>query len=299
MIPGLTMSPKGRVPEDLASVFPTCPADHNSWSKVFKDLVLSAHLKFYMQMEHRSQLPECLSAPLKFLMASALSIFHLLFSTSEGLTPFASGYDSVLQSQRNKLMHTYNGNPVFNISEHLKDTHIRDVQDKISLRLHELISFTSNSQASTQTPSFTLSLSQTIAATQSSTKVHYTPTCPTHRIPSPSIITLESMIPNNNYIITDSDFFQRTYSRSLLLQFQHLQDDEAPHPIIQITTPNSITDLPQPKVRTGRRRVLSNSEGYKFYINKKAKNLPKIKEFNNSYTCRTPPPSGALGHPQK
>ena len=77
-IPGLTMSPKERVPEVLALWFRPFPVDHSSWSRVFQDLVLSAHLKFSMQMEHRSQLLESVSAPLKFLMDSTLSIFHLL-----------------------------------------------------------------------------------------------------------------------------------------------------------------------------------------------------------------------------
>ena len=182
-------------------------------------------------------------------------------------------------------MHAYTGNPVFNISEHLKDTHIRDVQDRISLKLHELISFTSNSQASTKTPGIPFGLPQSISATQSSTIGHHTPPCPTHRIHSPNIISLDSLVLNNNYNNTDSDFFQRTYSRSLLLQFQHLQEDEVSHTIIQTTTPNSITDLPQPKARTGRRRVLTNSEEYTSYLKKKKQErIPKIKELKNSHT---------------
>ena len=69
--------------------------------------------------------------------------FGWRFSTSASLTLLASGYDSVLQSQRNQLMHTYTGNPVLYLSEHLKDDRIREVQDKISLKLHEPLSFRS------------------------------------------------------------------------------------------------------------------------------------------------------------
>ena len=195
-------------------------------------------------------------------------------------------------------MHAYNGNPVVYFSEHFKDDHIREVQDKISLKLHELLSFRPHAQASTQTPSFTISLSQTICSTRS-TAVHNNPAFPTQRVLSPTIITVDSLIPHkNNNSYPDSDFIHRTYSRSLLLKFQHLQDDEVFHPNIQTATPSSFTDLPQPKARTGRRRVITNSEGYRFYLKKrKQKRTPKIKEFNNSYTCRTPPPSGAPGHP--
>ena len=203
--------------------------------------------------------------------------FGWRFSTSESLTLFASGYDSGMQSQRNQLMHAYNGNPVVYLSEHLKDDHIREVQDKISLRLHELLSFRSHSQASTQTPSFTISLSQTICSTQSTT-VHNNPAFPTQRVLSPNILTLDSLIPHNNNSLPDSDFIHRTYSRSLLLQFQNLQDDEVIHPIIQTTTPVSVTDLSQPKARTGRRRVSINSEGYRFYLKRKNKNEhPKLR----------------------
>ena len=194
-------------------------------------------------------------------------------------------------------MHAYNGNPVFNLSEHLNDTHSR-VQDKISLRLHELISFTSHSQASTQTPSFTISLSQTISSTQSSTIVHNNPVFPAPRVSTPNILALDSLIPHNNISYPDCDLSHRTYSRSFLLQFQLPKDDEAPHPTIQTTTPISIAALPQPKARTGRRRVIINSEGHRFYLKRpKQKRVPKIKEFNNWYTSRTPPPSGAPGHP--
>ena len=147
------------------------------------------------------------------------------FSTSESLTLVASGYDSVMQSQRNQLMHTYNGNPILNLSEHLKDTHIRDVQDGLSLKLYELISFTSHSQASTQTPSFTISLSLTIPSTQS-TIVHSNPAFSHQEVLSPNILTLDSLIPQHNISHSDSDLFQRAYSRSLWLQFQHFKDDE-------------------------------------------------------------------------
>ena len=51
------------------------------------------------------------------------------FSTSESLPLFASGYDSVIQFQRNKLMHAYNGNPIFNLNENINGTHNR-VQDR-------------------------------------------------------------------------------------------------------------------------------------------------------------------------
>ena len=64
--PWLDMFPKERDPEQLAVLFLTSPTNHNSRSRACRDLMLSAHLKFCMQMEHRSQLPECLRAPLKF-----------------------------------------------------------------------------------------------------------------------------------------------------------------------------------------------------------------------------------------
>ena len=198
-------------------------------------------------------------------------------------------------------MHSYNGNPEFKLSEHITGTHIKDVNEtqcKITLRLCDVFFTTPTSQDSTRPPSNIISLSQLIPVSQNSTssfRTHHPVTM--QFLPSPHTVSLDTLLPhghNSNH----HENLQRTYSRSLLLKFQDSHADEDSHPSIQTTTPNILNDLPKRKARSGRTRVFTNSEGYKFYLkDKKKTGIPKIKEFNNSQQSRTPPPSPAPGHP--
>ena len=198
-------------------------------------------------------------------------------------------------------MHSYNGNPEFNLSEQITGTHIKDVNEsqiKLTLRPYDVIFTAPTSQDSTRHPSNIISLSQFIPVSQNSTsslRTHHPITV--QFLQSPHTVSLDTLLPHDHNS-NDHENLQRTYSRSLLLKFQHSHADEDSHPITQTTTPNILNDLPRPKARSGRRRVLTISEGYKLHVkDKKKTRTRKIKEFSNSQQSRTPPPSDAPGHP--